>query len=96
MQQQSIQLTDTIAVNEDVLATELDGEISMLHIDSGNYYTLDGVSSDIWLLAKSPITVQSIVSRLLDMYDVDEPTCTAQTIEFIHNLVYLKLIRIVA
>ncbi len=80
--------------NKEILSTDLDGEIGMLHIESGNYYSLDHVSSEIWNLLEEPLEVRQLIDRLLELYDIDEETCTQQTLEFLTTMHELGLISI--
>jgi hypothetical protein len=92
MAARKIEMLDLISRKEGVLTTDLDGEVAMLDIQSGKYFTLDGVSSDIWHMIEKPIAVQQIVSKLLEQYEIDELTCSQQTIEFLSSLHSLKMI----
>jgi hypothetical protein len=89
-----IELFDEVVRRNDILTTDLDGEIGMIHIETGKYYSLDLVSSSIWHLIEEPISVQQIVEKLMLEYEVDELTCSEQTLDFLTKLHDKELINI--
>jgi hypothetical protein len=89
-----IHLFDQVTRKVDILTTDLDGEIGMFNIETGKYYTLGGVSSDIWNFIEKPISVEQLVNKLLEQYDIDKETCLQHTITFLIELQEMKLIDI--
>ena len=83
---------DKILRNKNQLFDEVDGEIVMLNIKNGEYYSFDGIGSDIWRLLESPQSIESIVKTLLEMYDVNDEKCKDDTIQFLNQLFSLNLI----
>lgn len=90
-----IKLGDEVIRNDDVLTTDLDGEIGMIHIETGKYYSLEQVSASIWNLLDSPIRVNQVVDKLMNEYEIDEAACSEQTLQFLHILLDLNLIHLV-
>jgi hypothetical protein len=60
-----------IQVNESVAFAEIDGEAVLLNVDSGIYFGLDGVGTDIWNLLTQGATEDEIVCRLVEEYDAE-------------------------
>ncbi|GLQ35814.1 hypothetical protein GCM10007939_20970 [Amylibacter marinus] len=79
--------TTCITKNEAVLATELDGEFVMMDIESGAYYSLAGVSADIWeMLEQGPKTLGELEAKLLGAYDIDAESCRRDVVAFIGQM----------
>lgn len=91
-----ITLTDEIVRNNDIPTTDLDGEIGMLQIETGKYFSLEGVSSTIWQLTEKPVCVYELVNKLMLVYDVDESTCINQTLIFLESMLGNHLIHLVS
>lgn len=89
-----IEDSSTIVRKEDVLTTDLDGELGMIDIESGKYYAFDPISSTIWGLIEKPMSVKQLVARLMEEFEVDEPTCLSHTIELLASLHEKKLIAV--
>lgn len=74
---------------------EMGEEIGMLDIESGNYYVLNGIASDLWFLLETPMTLGQLIDELCLIYDVDQQTCKVESLEFINNMVQSKLIQVI-
>lgn len=83
---QKISLETVISRKEEVTTAELDGDICMLDIETGKYYALDAVGSDIWSLISDPRTTRDIIAQLLKAYEIDEETCQSQVLDFLGEL----------
>ena len=46
----------------------LDGELVMINLETGNYYTMDGVGADIWAMVEAGQSVGRIISALAGRY----------------------------
>jgi hypothetical protein len=88
-------MSDTYIRNPDLVAAEMDGDLVMMSIESGEYFGLGGVGSRIWSLMEQPTTEPEIVKALCADYDVDETTCSKNVRDFIDELLKWKLISIV-
>lgn len=90
-----LQLSDEVVRNDNIPTTDLDGEIGMIQIETGKYYALEDVSSSIWHLIDSPIHIQQVVDKLMVTYEIDEATCSEQTLQFLNSLLNLDLIHLI-
>jgi len=81
--------------DENFLFTEVDGEVVIMHSQSGKYFGLNPVSKDIWGYMEEPLSYEKILSRLLDEYDIDKDTCEKESKDFLKMMVKIKLIKIV-
>lgn len=92
-EEKKLGLTSVISRNEDILVTDLDGEMCMLNISKGKYYGLNTVGTRIWQLIEKPISIEKIVSTLMSEYTVDFNTCREQVIHFLEELVDEEIIK---
>ncbi len=74
------------SIPQDVVYQDLDGEMVLLNIDSGQYFGIDKVGSHIWQLLERQLSVGEIVRTLLDEYDIQESVCQEQVAEFFQEL----------
>lgn len=80
----------------DVLYRELDDEAILLHLESGEYYGLDGTGPHLWRLLAARRSVDEVVAVLLAEYDVPEDRLRRDLDELIGELVSRDLLRPVA
>jgi len=56
-----------LAINQGrVIHETIDGEVIVIHLESGNYYSLRGSGSWIWQLLQDRTTVDQLVDRLVE------------------------------
>lgn len=79
----------------DIETAEMGDEIGMLNVETGKYYILNGIGSDIWDVLETEMTFAELVDRLLTIYDVDRKLCEQDTMTFLKELVDNALIQIV-
>lgn len=84
-----------IVVSNEVVSCDLDGETAMLNMENGVYYGLNPMGTRIWELIKKPITIQEIMNKILEEYEVDEDTCYDDLTELIEQMLENKLVEII-
>lgn len=55
----------------------IDGEVVIINLDNGNYYSLDGAGADIWQGITEGCSLREITGRLLSHYAGDPQTIEA-------------------
>lgn len=70
----------------DLIATEMDGDIVMMHIPSGQYFGISGVGPRIWAMLERPTTLDELTSAIITEYLVDEQTCRRDIQLFVQTL----------
>lgn len=70
-----------IHVHPDVVWRDVDGEIVLLNVVTGQYFGLDDIGSRVWLILQQEGDAGAPISRLseriLAEFDVDQPTALA-------------------
>jgi Coenzyme PQQ synthesis protein D (PqqD) len=77
---------DVVAIRDDIVYREIDGEIVALSITSGEYLTLDATGSQLWRLIEQLGSIDRIKSALLAEYDLDDRSCDAEVQAFVTML----------
>jgi hypothetical protein len=69
--QMPIELTQKFSKPSAVLAQELlDGDVVLLHVDSGQYFGLDRVGNEAWKVLVTGATLEDARDQLLSQFDV--------------------------
>ena len=65
----------------------------MLDMDSGYYFGLNSVASDIWALMENEIAFDLLIDTLMAKFEVDRSVCESDTQELIDQMLVKKIIR---
>ncbi len=85
--------TKKFKVNEPkVVHDTMDGEVILIHMDSGNYYSIDPVGADIWDLIKSGRTMQQIIDNFYLRYEGGAEEVSNNLVTFIEQLIKEELV----
>ena len=70
------QLSDSARVQRitSILSSEVDGELVLMNIDSGQYYGLDNVGAAIWHNLENEVQLSELYRDLAREYDADIAT----------------------
>ena len=61
----------------DQLSCDLDGEVAILQVATGQYYGLNEVGAHVWQLLEQAVCVREIHRALLEEFDVESDRCRA-------------------
>jgi hypothetical protein len=61
---------ERFVVHPSVVFRELDGEVVLLHLDTGMYYGLDPVGTRVWALLVDHGSPAAVCERMLEEFDV--------------------------
>jgi hypothetical protein len=75
-----------LQVSEGVVAADLDGEAVLLNVETGVYFGLDPVGTQVWQLLATGLDEEAIIERLLSEYDVAADTLTRDVAGFLSQL----------
>lgn len=67
----TIALDSIVAVSDDAVFRELDGESVLLNLETGMYFGLDAVGTRVWQLAGERGPLRAIRERLVAEYDAE-------------------------
>jgi hypothetical protein len=69
-----------------VIHETIDGETVLVNLDSGNYYSFDGVGVDIWNLVETGIDGEGIIEAIVRRYAGDRETMEQAIYSFMKEL----------
>jgi hypothetical protein len=72
--------------SKDLVFSAVDGEISLMNVETGKYYGLASVGARIWALLEEPTSVRGICDRLVSEYNVERARCEADVLRFVERM----------
>lgn len=81
-----ITLASTVSRAQDLIATELDGEIVIFDAEKGVYFGLEDTGHKVWSLLDQPHTVESLCTTLCGLYEVDRAVCEQDVLHFLNEM----------
>jgi hypothetical protein len=90
-----ISLQSRIAASAEQVSCRVEDETVILSLRTGEYYGLNPVAACIWELLQEERSVSELRDALLGMYDVDEATCTEQTLAVLRDMQDMELLEVV-
>lgn len=87
-------LNSKVARSAEVLASEVDGHVVMMSIETGTYFGLDAIGSEIWQLLEQPLRISEICDILESHYDVQRDVCENDVLAFFEALASKRSIQV--
>lgn len=81
-----INLNTRLARAPDLVTSEMDGDLVMMHIDSGSYFGISGIGIRIWEGLQQPASLGELARKIEQEYEVDAQTCQADLLDFARQL----------
>jgi hypothetical protein len=86
-------LDDRATVPDGVVSRELDGEMVLLNLETGIYFGLDAVGTDMWRAIGESPTLGAALTAVRRQYAVDEATIRADFLQLADELVAKGLLQ---
>ncbi|MCO7227302.1 PqqD family protein [Pleionea sp. CnH1-48] len=64
----------------------IDGELVLLNIENGNYYSLNSTATNIWSKLDKKLSFNALCKQLQEEYDVEENQCFYDVMEILTEL----------
>ena len=87
-------LSTIVERNHEIDVTNLDGEKVMMDLEKGHYFMLNEVAGYVWELMKTPTSVETIITSLMNEYEVERAECEASVKDLLHNMHHANLVMI--
>jgi len=71
---------------------EIDGEMLIINVETGYYFSLDGLGSLIWRMLADGVNERDMVARIISEYEVDESTARDDLRELVDALAAEELV----
>jgi len=81
-----------VEISKDLVYQELDGEMVILEMKSGEYFGIDAIGSRIWQMLEKKVPPMVMVETLKEEYEVEPDLCRQQVVTFLRELELNKLI----
>jgi hypothetical protein len=78
--------------NQDAVAKVLSGEVILLNLTSGMYFSMDGVGTTIWQLLERGHSPEQVAGAVSEQHDVTRERVTADVLRITEELVDAGLI----
>jgi hypothetical protein len=78
------------------LTTEVEGEVVMLDISSGNYFNLDNIGADIWNRISDPIEIDKLCVDLRGQYDADIAVIQRDVLDVLNRMMEARLVTVLS
>ena len=85
-----------LARSNQVLYSEVDGDVTMMSVENGKYYSLKEVGARIWALLEQPMSPEQICSQLMVEYRVDRERCEGEVIRVMRQMALEGIVERVA
>ncbi len=73
------------ARTSDVIATDVAGEVVLLHTGNWQYFEFDKVGAAIWALLETPRDLDGLVDELMRRFAVSQDQCARETRAFLEE-----------
>ncbi len=83
----ALTLDQTVAVSEDAVFRELDGESVVLNLETGMYYGLDAVGTTVWRAVEPTGTLRQALDRVLAEFDAEQSKAETDLLELAAGLI---------
>jgi hypothetical protein len=94
MTEQRVSLESRVAISDDVVFRELEGEAVILNLESGTYFGLDPVGTRIWSLLQEDGSLRRAFEALLQEYDVAPEKLEGDILRLVEELRAKGLVRL--
>lgn len=84
--------TTLITRQAGLLATEVDGETVLMHVEQGQYYGLARSAHAIWNLLEAPLTFEQLCAALARRYQGAPEVIAVDTRRFVEQLAAESLV----
>jgi len=85
---------DKVKISEQVLSQEVSGETVLLDLQSEFYFGLDKTGTRIWELLQSGVSIQDLIGKMLDEFEVDRETLEADVNALLGKLLEAGLVSV--
>ena len=86
-------LNDTVAIPDAVVSRDLGGETVILNLETGIYFDLDGVATDIWQALQATASLREVYEKMLGMYEVDPAILSDDLLKLINQMAAKGLVQ---
>ena len=90
----NLSLDSIIVRNNDIVFSDIDGDVIMMSIQKGKYYSMEEIGSRIWELIKDDMEVSTLCKVLCEEYNIEKEQCKIDVLKFLNDLAEENLIHV--
>jgi hypothetical protein len=90
----TLSLTSVVKSTKDLISAPIDDEVVILSVESGAYFGLDEIGSEIWRQLETPTRVSVLCDALATKYDADRLTIERDVLALLESLVTEGLVSV--
>lgn len=80
--------------SNDLIEASLGESLALMSIESGKYFGMNQVAKYIWKEMDQEISFDDLISRLTELFDIDEETCSSDCRGFLGELYQKDMVSI--
>lgn len=81
-----ITLETIVARSDRLLFSHVDGDVTMMSVETGKYYGLSSVGARIWSLLERPMSAIQMCEQLRTEYRVDRARCEGEVLKVFRRM----------
>lgn len=81
--------------DEDVLFTSMGEDAVLLHVNRGDYYSLNKVGARLWVLADGTRSIDDLATMITEEFEIDREQAEKDIIELAEQLANEELVKVV-
>jgi hypothetical protein len=82
----ALSLDDVLVASDDQVAADLAGEVIILGMKEGAYFSVSAAAARVWDLLQTPRRLADVVAELTTQYDVSADQCAIDVLAFAEDL----------
>jgi Coenzyme PQQ synthesis protein D (PqqD) len=86
MAERDVSLESRVAISDDVVSRDIEGEAVILNLESGTYFGLDQVGTRIWSLLQEDGSLRRTFHAIQQEYDVAPQTLESDILRLVGEL----------
>jgi hypothetical protein len=75
-----------ITAKKEIVAAAMDGDTVMMSVEAGKYYNLGKMGGVIWRMIAEPVSVETVIEKLLEQYEVTREQCETEVLSFLNGM----------
>jgi len=91
----TITLDSIIRRSRSFFTTDIGGELVMMSVENGGYFSLNPTGSEIWMRSELPIRVSDLCADLVMDFEVDSDVCRDEVLDFLSEMSARGLVEVV-
>jgi hypothetical protein len=82
----TVDLQTLVSRSDSLVSSAIEGEVTMMNVQTGKYYGLTTVGARIWALLETPTPVTALCDQLVTEYRVGRETCENEVLTFLQRM----------